>query len=207
MTTSEAQTVFGLIRHGKTEWNQQKRIQGTSDSPLTPEGRKDLKTWLPVLQSYKWNRIIASPLPRVLQTVEILNSKLSLPVEVDHNLREQDWGSWEGLTLAQIKADHPDELQKQINAGWNFTPPAGESRKKVLQRVEQSLHLSAEKWSGQALLIISHQSVMKCILYSILDHNFLPGEKKVFQKNCFHLIYQQQGKLQPVQLNIARKLR
>lgn len=198
-------TTFGLLRHGKTLWNEQKRIQGSSDSPLSPAGEQESGRWLPVLSQHEWDRILASPLPRVRQTVEILNNSLKLPVTFDQQLREQDWGSWEGKTLTEIENLEGEELQRQTDSGWNFTPPGGESRKQVLKRVKQTITMAARQWPNETILVVSHQSVMKCLLYEILGHPFLPDGGKPVKKNRFHLISHQHNRLQTEKLNIARK--
>ncbi|MGB3223893.1 MAG: histidine phosphatase family protein, partial [Desulforhopalus sp.] len=75
-TRQESSTLFGLLRHGQTEWNTQKRIQGSGDSPLTANGKEKTALWANFLKNDHWDRIIASDLGRVRATVDILNQKL-----------------------------------------------------------------------------------------------------------------------------------
>ena len=202
MTDVHPNSLFGLLRHGKTLWNEQKRIQGSSNSPLTTEGINTLKHWQPHLERYHWNLILTSPLQRARHTAEILNKSLGLPIKTEDGLREQDWGQWEGMTLPELRKSFPRELEKQTAAGWDFTPTGGESRRVVLERsmdiVEKYHHLSLEK----RILIISHQSVIKCLVYSLLNRAFLEHEKKVLNKNALHLLKHDQGRLKTHQLNI-----
>ena len=195
-------TTFGLLRHGETVWNTEKRIQGSSDSPLTKNGKENTAKWIPTLQKYKWDRIIASPLPRVQQTVEILTADLKIPLTYFPELREQDWGQWEGKRLNDISTNQSEELTKQQLSGWKFRPPGGESREEVLTRVSKTLLQASLRWPGQQILVVSHQSVMKCILYSILAREFLPHEKKSIQKNMLHLIQYNNNDLSIVKTNI-----
>lgn len=197
-------TTFGLLRHGETVWNTEKRIQGSSDSPLTKTGKKNIAQWLPTLHKYKWDRIIASPLPRVQQTVDILNVDLKIPLTYFPELREQDWGQWEGKKLHEISTHQSEELTRQQLSGWKFKPPGGESREEVLERVSGSLFQASLKWPGQQILVVSHQSVMKCILYSILGRKFLPHEKKSIKKNMFHLIQCDNKDMNIVETNIEQ---
>ncbi len=197
-------TTFGLLRHGETVWNTEKRIQGSSDSPLTKNGKENVARWIPTLQEYKWDRIIASTLPRVQQTVEIINNALKIPITFLPELQEQDWGQWEGKKLTSISAHQSDELKKQQMSGWKFRPPGGESREEVLTRVSETLFQTSLSCAGQQILVVSHQSVMKCILYSILGREFLPHEKKSIHKNMFHLIQCNNRDLNIVKTNIEQ---
>ena len=103
-------TTFGLLRHGQTEWNKLKKIQGSSDSPLTSKGQEMTAEWSLILKKYNWHRIFASDMGRVKETVSILNRELNVPVKHDKRLREQFWGDWEGLTLPYVKDTFREEL-------------------------------------------------------------------------------------------------
>lgn len=205
MTSTRPPNIFGLFRHGQTEWNVKKQIQGATDSPLTPEGIAELSNWAPALQQFNWQRILVSPQQRAVHTAEIINSYLHLPVSVDNNLREQDWGRWEGLTLKEIKATQAFELQKQIDAGWYFTPPDGESRKEVLLRAKAALINAAEKWPTESILVISHQGVIKCLVYSALGRSYLPCTSRKIHKNALHILTMQALQLTAHQLNIFKQ--
>ncbi|NNK15249.1 MAG: histidine phosphatase family protein [Desulfofustis sp.] len=185
-------TTFGLLRHGKTVWNQEKRIQGSGNSPLTPDGIAALKAWAAFLHSTPptWDRLIVSPLQRAIDSAKIINERLQLPMQIEDELREQNWGLWEGLTIDEIKSADPDELEKRIQNGWNFLPPEGESRQEVLQRTRGCLEKCARQYTGQHLLVITHLGVIKTLLYSIEKRPFLPSEPKILWKNRFHLIAQ-----------------
>lgn len=205
MPTSKP-TVFGLLRHGKTEWNSVKRIQGSADSPLTAEGKAKTVEWIPKLKSFDWHRIIASDLGRVKETVALINEGLDLPVSFDTRLREQDWGEWEGLTLKFIKSNFQEELTRRVELGWGFSAPGGETRQQVTDRVFRALLFSAAKWPGENILTVCHQGVIKCALYSITQRAFMPGEDPLLQHNCLHLVENVAGNLVKRQLNIDRHI-
>ncbi len=198
-------TIFGLLRHGQTEWNILKKIQGSADSPLSAQGKKQTDAWIATLKSYDWDRIIASDLGRVQATVDILNRKLCLPVSFDSRLREQHWGDWEGLTIPFIQHNFKQELARRVAKGWDFAAPGGETRRAVRDRVLATLLESAQKWRGQKILVVCHQGVVKSVLYSLNDRDFLPGEDPLLQHNRLHLISCTGQGFTPLQLNIARK--
>ncbi len=197
------QNTFGLLRHGTTRWNEQHRIQGSCDSPLTKEGKRHISLWAEALKPLKWNRILASDLGRAQETVRLLNKKLQLPFSFDSRLQEQDWGEWEQLTLQEIHNCNPGELEKQISLGWNFCAPGGESRLEVLKRSQVAIFDAAKKWPTENILIISHQGVMRCLLYHIAGREFLPTEKKILHKDRLHTIVCNRGELHIKTLNIA----
>ena len=195
---------FGLLRHGQTEWNILKKIQGSGDSPLTPEGKEQTGEWGRTLKRFGWNRIIASDLGRVRETVGILNRELQLPVVYDNRLREQNWGNWEGLTIPYIHDNFAKDLARRVAMGWNFAAPGGETRLAVKDRVLSTLTESAEKWPGQKILVVCHQGVVKSVLYYISNRDFLPGEDPLLQHNRLHVIRYSLGQFSAEELNIPR---
>lgn len=204
MTATHSPTIFGLLRHGQTEWNIEKRIQGFGDSPLSAEGREQTAGWVATLQAHRWDRILASDLGRVRETVAILNSRLQLPVDHDPRLREQDWGEWQGLTLPYVQQAFREELARRVALGWEFSAPGGESRNVVKDRVFSALREAAGKWPGDSILVVCHQGVIKTALYHITGRDYLPGEDPLLHHNRLHIIGLFDSGFAPVQLNIPR---
>lgn len=195
-------TIFGVLRHGQTEWNVLKKIQGSCDSPLTAAGRKQTALWSQTVKNYHWQRIVASDLGRVRETVAILNQQLRLPVTFDSRLREQEWGDWEGLTIPAIEENHRQELARRVALGWNFSAPGGETRQSVRERALATLVEAAEKWPGQKILIVCHQGVVKSLLYHISGREFMPGEDPLMHHDRFHIISLSGDRFTTVALNI-----
>jgi len=203
MTRTAKTTNFGLLRHGQTEWNLQHRIQGSADSPLTSAGKAQTEQWAKFLQTYPWHRLLVSDQGRARQTAAILNSTLKLPLEYDSRLREQRWGKWEGLTIEQLKVHFGETLRQEVAKGWNFRAPGGESRTEVKTRVENCLLAAQNTWQDENILIVCHQGVIKCLLYSLTGREFVPGEDPLLQHNSLHLVSCTNNKLSPKQLNIS----
>lgn len=203
--TSQQTSVFGLLRHGETEWNTKKRIQGFSNSPLTAKGISQTKEWAETLQQLEWDQIYASDLGRVKQTTAILNESLQLPTFFDTRLREQNWGKWEGLTIPVIKKDYKEELKKRVALGWGFSAPGGETRSSVLKRVFEVLQSISNNNPGKKTIIVCHQGVIKAILYHLSNRQFLPEEDPLIQHNNFHIISCTKNKFNIERLNIERQ--
>ena len=201
--STKPQTVLALLRHGKTMWNEEGRIQGRQDSPLSTKGRKQVHEWGQFLQNYSIDQIIASDLGRVQETVAILRQYCkTAPVEWNPELREQAWGKWEGKTFRELKMKHPEELAAQIRAGWNFCPPGGESRKEVLQRALIVINETLQQFPGKRILIVSHEGIVKSLIYHLAGRAFLPEEKKLLQKRQLHLLVGREETLSLGPLNI-----
>ncbi|WP_457576481.1 histidine phosphatase family protein [Desulfomarina sp.] len=195
-------TTFGLLRHGQTEWNTVKKIQGSRNSPLTAYGRKQTARWAHFLKKFNWNRIVASDLGRVRETVAILNEQLDVPAEFDNRLREQNWGEWEGLTISHVKAHFGQELEKRVKKGWAFRAPGGETRQTVKERAFTALHELAGVYPGENILVVCHQGVIKCTLYAITGRKFLPSDDPLLNPDMLHLITGNGCDLQTHKLNI-----
>ena len=91
-------TVLLLVRHGETDWNAAGRLQGHTDRPLNDDGRRQAKELADRLAGEGADAIYASDLVRAKETAEIVGERLGLTVVIDPDLREKDWGTWEGLT-------------------------------------------------------------------------------------------------------------
>ena len=199
---NKPETVIGLLRHGQTLWNAQKRIQGSSDSPLTSQGMKEVVSWtkIPIMQ--QWERIVSSNLGRARETTKILNEALNLPVHIEQRLREQDWGQWETQTLDEVRSHSGELLEKQIQSGWQFTAPGGESRRDVLNRALSALNDIVTTWEGERILIVCHQGIIQCLLYHLKERLFLPSEKKLLQKRALHILEYSNNRFQISALNL-----
>lgn len=99
-------TTLLLVRHGETDWNADGRLQGQTDRPLSEYGRRQARQLGEQLRNEeladrRFQAIYASDLSRARETAEIVGERLGLPVALDSDLREKDWGTWEGLTPAE----------------------------------------------------------------------------------------------------------
>lgn len=91
-------TTLLLVRHGETDWNADGRLQGQTDRPLNEYGRRQARQLADELAGEEFEAIYASDLSRARETAEIVGERLGLSVALDPDLREKDWGTWEGLT-------------------------------------------------------------------------------------------------------------
>jgi len=177
---------LGLIRHARTPWNREKRIQGSSDIPLSPEGKKEAARWGKILKSEPFDLILSSPLIRAGETALILSDRMGIPVFREPDLREQDFGDWEGQRISEIRKKDPRAVEFQESRGWEFRPPGGESRTGVLERVKIAFEKAAKTYENKYILVVTHQSVIKILIYDALKRTFGPGEPPLLKDYFLH---------------------
>jgi len=107
-------TTLLLVRHGETDWNAEGRLQGHTDRPLNDHGRRQATALASELAHERLDALYASDLARARETADIVGERLGLPVVLDPDLRERDWGSWEGLTTderarVELVGESPEE--------------------------------------------------------------------------------------------------
>jgi probable phosphoglycerate mutase len=190
------------MRHGLTEWNSRKRIQGRTEIPLCDEGRDMAGKWAQSLSADLFDLILTSTLGRAVQTAEIINSRLNLPVHADPRLAEQDWGKWTGLTKAELKEQYA-LVKAQEKRGFAFTPPGGESRDSVLMRACDALMDFSHAHSGARVLVVTHQGVLKCLAYALSGLDYMPGDPLPIEPYRLHRIECLDNELAPAQWNIG----
>ena len=186
MPENLTKTRFGLIRHAQTIWNREKRIQGQNDSPLTNEGKQQAEKWGEILSPISWDRILVSDIGRAFETATRINRLLQIPMTSEKRLREQNWGQWTGKTVREIKSGDPLLLAKQTRAGWKFCPPDGEDRVSVSQRSQTALSEAAAHWPAETILIVTHEGVIKSLIYHLSGRKFVPEEPPLIKSMHLH---------------------
>lgn len=195
MEQTRVRTVFHLMRHAPTAWNEARRIQGQTDIPLSDAGREVARAWRLPFPASTLTALVTSDLSRTRDTAAIITADAALPTIRDPRLREQNWGDWVGLTISQIRSRDSAALQAQERAGWNFRPPGGESRREVLTRAAAALKDAAATHPGGELLVVAHLGVVKCLVYSLLKHSFLPEDGDPVHKHALHTLVWASGAL------------
>ncbi|MEO8529535.1 MAG: histidine phosphatase family protein [Pseudolysinimonas sp.] len=144
-----------LVRHGETDWNQHRRIQGLTDVPLNAIGRDQARLTGMLLTRRSIDRVIASPLVRARETAEIIASELRLPEpELRAALVERNYGEAEGMIFYAIDKKYPPGTEV----------PGREPREAVATRVVAALQQLAVDYPGQQLVVVSHGGAIRAAL-------------------------------------------
>lgn len=160
----DAATVTILLRHGDTRLSPEHRFSGLSDEPLSTDGEHQAEAAAHRLASGpRIDAIVSSPLARAAATATIVASALGLTATWDEELRETDFGRWEGLKLAEIQGRWPEAV-----AAWQQdpqrAPPGGESFAETACRVNRACERILRDHPGETVLVVSHITPIKILL-------------------------------------------
>ena len=162
-----------LVRHAKTAWNAQGRVQGHSESSLEAEGIAQAELLAARLASKHFHAAYVSDLSRTRQTADIILKGRKIPLEITAELREMSYGKWEGMTHKEIKAAYPEEFAEYLRGDVAFLPSGGEGPLQLMSRLVPLLHrLSTSHGPDEDILLVSHGGTLKGLL--ILMMGFPP---------------------------------
>ena len=152
-----------LIRHGETLWNQQGRMQGQSDSPLTALGLQQAHQLARRLKEASFTALYSSDLGRAHQTARCVADETGHEIVADQGLRERDFGIFEGLTNNEIKERHPEQYALFASRDPHFAMPGGESAARFRDRCVGCLEKIAGRHAGETLVVVTHGLVLDAL--------------------------------------------
>jgi broad specificity phosphatase PhoE len=155
-------TTFFFVRHGESEANAAHRFSGRTDSPLTERGRKQAEVVAAALDAVPFDRIVATPLSRSLDTALVIGRRRKMPVDVVDDLIEIDVGDRTGATFDEV-AGLPDWKEDGFVA-W----PNGETLEQVLERALRALRRIHRESDGGTVLVIGHGGVTRILVSHFL---------------------------------------
>nr|WSY50495.1 histidine phosphatase family protein [Streptomyces sp. NBC_00886] len=125
-----------LVRHGETEWSRSGRHTGWTDVPLTEKGRQEARSLVPLIRSHRVGAAFVSPLQRARETAELIGLT---DVRIDVDLREWDYGGYEGITTVEIQRTRPEWFLFRDGAAPGPPEHPGESPEQVGERADRML--------------------------------------------------------------------
>jgi len=150
---------LALLRHATTGWNEDGRLQGMTDIPLSPAGIALARGWRLPSPTDRWKRV-SSPLQRASETAALLWP--AAPFTTDARLREMSFGDWEGHTLAQLRTTVGQTFLEAEKRGLDFQPPGGESPRMVMLRLaEWTVDIARQ---GEPVVAVSHKAAIRALL-------------------------------------------
>lgn len=160
---------FYLIRHGETDWNVQRRFQGSTDIPLNENGRGQAAKLSSFFVGHPIEAVLSSDLGRALETAQILATHFDLPVFVDHRLRECDGGEIEGASVAELIASCGqqglDQWYAVSPAADEFCFPGGETKRTHRERLFAALTQFVAETPHRRVAVATHGGSIRRIIH------------------------------------------
>jgi len=165
-----------LVRHGETDWNLEHRVQGHTDVPLNAAGLEQARVLAEHLATASLVAVYASDLVRAHDTAVIVAEAHGLDVTLDRDLREKDFGSWEGLTDVEILRRFPDA----VRGHWGD----GEATEAVAARAIAAIDRIRALHTAGPVLVVSHGGPLRAILAHLAVEHEPIGNCAVFRVDC-----------------------
>jgi len=172
-----------LVRHGETQWNAERRIQGQSDSPLTAKGEQQAMQVATRAKELGITHIISSDLGRTRRTAEIIAQACGCDILLDPRLRELNMGVLETRNIDSLTEEEENWRRQLVNGTVDGRIPEGESMQELSDRVNAALESCRELPQGSRPLLVSHGIALGCLVSTILG---LPAwaERRLRLRNC-----------------------
>ena len=172
-----------LVRHGETQWNAERRIQGQSDSALTEKGERQAEQVAERVKTLGITHVIASDLGRTRRTAEIIARACGVDVTLDARLRELDMGVLERRNLDTLSEEEEGWRRQLVNGTADGRIPEGESMLEMSERMHAALNACLDLPVGSRPLLVSHGMALGCLVSTILG---LPAwaERRLRLRNC-----------------------
>jgi broad specificity phosphatase PhoE len=154
-----------VLRHGRTQWNAERRFQGQADPPLDAVGIEQAGVSAALLATFAPDALITSDLLRASQTAQRVAEATGLTAVADPRLRERSLGNWEGLTRDEVEIAYPDEFAQWL-AGRGVNRRGGESQEQVATR---ALAMFRSLPNVGTVVLVTHSATALALTGAVLD--------------------------------------
>lgn len=175
-----------IVRHGKTYWNEERKIQGWADIDLNEEGREVAILSAEGMKDIHFDAIYSSPLKRANETAHILRGERTLPIIVDERIKEIGFGVLEGADFMKIRGDKTSKFASFFEKPEDYeTPEGGESFEVVSERAAEFMAEIIEKHKDdERVMVVAHGAVNKAMMRYIRKNEIKDFWLGSLQKNC-----------------------
>ncbi len=157
-----------LVRHGQSTWNDQGRIQGQLDPPLSDLGREQARRLAERLVGRRFAGFYCSDLSRTRQTADAIAAVIEMEPVPMTELREVQLGEWEGMTAAEIAADYPEQWERwRDDPSWDVVP-GGEGAAAFERRVLYAVDTLLERHAHEDVLVVTHGGVIQVAIGDVV---------------------------------------
>lgn len=183
-----------FVRHGQTEWNRMKKLQGQADLPLNEQGIRDAKRAAGILREISFDAIYCSPLTRAAETARIIGAYQTAKVLVEPQLIEIAYGAYEGYDLIAAEQDPTCEIYRYFHAPQSFqAAPDGETLTHLKARAAAFLEDIHKRDAKECVLAVCHGTFIRAVISVVChlsDTDFWKGRE---QGNCSFTIVEDAG--------------
>ncbi|RLP79402.1 histidine phosphatase family protein [Mycetocola lacteus] len=161
-------TTFILVRHGETIWHTGHRYAGMSDIPLDAEGQRAADALAEWAVGAQLDAIVVSPLIRAVNTARPSAIALGMPLHIDPDLVEVDFGVGEGKTISELRPDYPDEVAAFEAAPADSPLPGGEVGRHAITRYLGVLDKLRERYPAGRVLVVGHGTAIRLAVSELI---------------------------------------
>jgi len=165
---SEAPTKIWMLRHGETDWNIQRRIQGWKGTGLNAMGFAQAKAAALRLKGVKFDLILSSDLKRCLQTAHAVADPRKMAVHTLPEARERCFGEWEGKTIGHILKTAKLSAEHRRDPFLGITPKGGETMPVFMARMKRMLTVIEQRFAGKSILLVTHGGPVRLAAAAVL---------------------------------------
>lgn len=192
-----------LFRHGQTNWNAERRVQGQSESQLDALGIEQAQRLGERIRDLDFQHVYCSSSERTRQTAEHAFARRSLPITYLDSLREIHMGPWEGQLYAEIEAAEPDSFRHFWHEPHLFSVPGAESFFELQTRALNAIADIAARHSGETIALVSHGALIKSVLCHLSGKPMCDLWAPPTMHNCAHSIVHYEPGKEPVIVQYA----
>lgn len=174
-----------IVRHGEVAGNvaEKKAFVGWGDIPLTERGLRQAQAVGEYLQNETIDAVYSSDLQRARITAENIAAPHNLTVQADPDLREVNYGDWEGLSEAELLERYSEQWQARQGDPWNVAAVGGENHAQMWARFSPKWNALLERHKGQTAVLVGHNGLIRILLCHLLGAPFA-NFKRIHVNNC-----------------------
>ena len=178
-------TRFCLVRHGETDWNAERRLQGQLDIPLNAQGQRQARQLADAVAAagYRFDALYSSPLHRAYATAEPLARAVGLSVATLPTLMERHFGAMQGARLDEAAQTHPQAWAAYAERSLHHDLYGGESIQAFADRIHTAVNQLARQHCGQRVLLVARGGVLDMI-YRLASGQPLQGQRMIVVPNA-----------------------
>lgn len=157
-----------IVRHGQTEENLQRILQGHIPGTLTEKGKEEVREAAELLskEGVKFTRIVSSDLKRAMDSANIISERLHLPVTPMEILRERDWGKFTGMSIAEAADKY------RIDGKWIFPEGTTETEEGIYERASKALVELQRRYADETIIVVTHGQFARNLIASHFNSNY-----------------------------------